>query len=98
MGAYTSSTGSTQAMSEKGSLQQNGINPLDAYESKGVSEAGQIAGDKRYVDKDPEQAFDTAQQAAYNQHIQQGANVDAIKNLTPNPETYFQGAETKNVA
>ncbi|WP_214660023.1 hypothetical protein, partial [Vibrio anguillarum] len=46
MGAYTSSTGSTQAMSEKGSLQQNGINPLDAYESKGVSEAGQIAGDK----------------------------------------------------
>ncbi|MFX3845516.1 hypothetical protein ACJBUB_10980, partial [Streptococcus suis] len=27
-----------------------------------------------------------------------GANVDAIKNLTPNPETYFQGAETKNVA
>ncbi|MDE1315488.1 conjugal transfer protein TraG N-terminal domain-containing protein [Vibrio aestuarianus] len=98
MGAYASSTSATQAMSEKGTLQQNGINPLDAYEIQGDLEAGQKAGDKRYVDKNPDQAFDTAQQTAYNQHIQQGENVGAIRNLTPNPETYFKGAETKNVA
>jgi len=98
IGAYATSTSATQSMSEKGTLEKHGVNPLDAYSRQGELDAGNKSGDKRYVDKNPDQAFDKSQQSAFNRHVQEGANVDAIRNLAPNSDAYFAGSETKNVA
>lgn len=98
MGAYSTSTNAVKDMAEKTTLQQNGVDALDAHGTQGALSAAQKAGDKRYHDNSPQSAYDNVAEGTYNRHVQESSNVEAIRNLAPNAETYYQGTETKNVS